>query len=288
MSNKMEHEKFIIPLKTQHHLVKHVSHNIKSQKLATIGGLILYPSIYLLTPLKFVGLYTPVCVGHHFIATRKLYSSLNYLLCSNYIDHNNKITYDDIKEYKNVYVDKDSNLCFRRKPNYFTGININKETKIDPLFNIFQNKNKNKNKMELSAIHLQNDIRNQIDNIMIARRQRFRYPLFLGTMTAIISSAMMIIARSGSFSRSFLYSATILSYPLGIVTGIGTTPQLVKHETNKLFDIIGRDNLISKDFVHMYDHDYDKDMYIYVNIFGNLVVSKEKPLFRQHMKKKIK
>lgn len=280
-------QKFIqIPYEKLHGDMKTPAQNFYYQNLGRAGGAFLYPLLELFGCPGII-FYAPVCVGTHWMATRYAYQAARATLqsgditTSSEVDCKVKKLIDDKMisgfhfNYRGdlvLHVGKPSTVSLMR----FKGISLEEKEENYPLFcniNAIRDRLLPASKSQISYYQLEPDAQKQVNQILTARRLRFRACLATGCATGFLGNMFMPIKDFISFPLYFGGGSTTI----GLISPMF---KVAKH-TNDLWSLIQKKDalieIIQPKQRHLYQHIDFKNMYLTVSTFGNLSFSKEKP-----------
>jgi len=264
----------IIKHKNLHPLLKDVSGNIVSQRLGTIGGLCLYPTLALVSQIPQIALYAPVCSATHFSAMIYNYCQAKQLFQHGLIDAKESYHYSALsKEYNYFKFNFHGDLVFsQRKSFLYLSLNQDKpfmaqsfgidKLKLNPIISTYGS-------TVISNYHLKNDTRQKLEELMDQRRMRFRYPLIVGSVATMMGSLVDTLLAPTAF---------IMGYTIGLLTN----PNVSKYLSTQLFIKLEqqKEDMINPLFQSKYKELEWDQKYIYVNFYGDLVMRKDKPFLR--------
>ena len=224
---------------------KDIIRSINNQQLATIGGLIVYPLIAIITKHPPIALFSIPCCSVHIKAIydlHKMYGSVLY----------NQRGFGDNK-YFSI---KGNNVKYYKVDGFM-------RTKIEPA---------SYNKSKIPHSFLSNSSQKLVDEIVDMRKIRFRSALTISTISTVTLNFTYYII--------FSFNSPITSLLIGIFIGNsvvqGITFKPISNSTDNLFLHIKKER--NEEFKHF------KKKYVYVDIYGNIINTNEKPLWRKHMK----
>ena len=245
---------------------KQLSKNLKPyvsgiihQRLATIGGLIIYPSLYIFTNELFLVPQTFLCASLHLTCIFLLKKQLKPLLEKEYSDFYNYKTYN-IKLNGDIIFDKKNGII-----NKLFGVKIQDRDNYR-LSNIESNNNMQIVNSKINYHNINDNIRNDIDKILYQRKFMSRFLLGMAIIPMVITNIVSLYMG--------LSIRADLNYIISI-SGMGIFCFI-------MFNCKGS-------FKHIYDGDiYERIKilglrgnykYAYVDIIGNIVFKYKRGIF---------
>lgn len=278
----------IVPHKDLHPDLKSTAAHIKFQKIARIGGALLYPSLSLFG-LPFFIFFTPVCVGTHHVSIKYAYraaleifksgdivvnADLNHEIRSKMIARSLSRFHFNYKGDLVLHMDNSAPLSFSR----FKGIRIHEDTKNNSLsckLNTIKDKIFPQSKFQISYFHLEEDVQKQVKQVLTARQLRFRACMGTVLATSTLGSSFDLLQNMSVGLTSYVFLGLIMQ-------SVNSKSFRVSKHTNDVWKSIHQKkefiDIIKPEYRKLYQRsDFNKDIYLTISLFGNIQYHDQNP-----------